>query len=140
MKVLLTIDGVQTEPGGHEQETSVSCEAYCEAGGDGCLFRYTADGERASLFLSRTCAWIEREGGSGAQMIFDPSVPATKCDYGTPFGTIPMEIRTDRIVVMGRGNTPGIFTLRGRIKYTLKLDGDYYLKCSVTIKAQQIQE
>ena len=139
MKVLLTIDGVQTEPGGREQETSVSCQACCETSGDGHLFSYTVEGERASLFISRSRAWMERKGGAGALMVFDPSLPVTKCDYGTPFGTIPMEIRTEKIVVMGRGNTPGVFALRGRIKYTLRLDEDYCLKCSVTIKAQQME-
>ena len=103
----------------------------------------------------------------GTRMVFDPALPATACSYVTPYGTIPMEIRTERIVLMdgcaGRrgadkkrtdsggagGNREDAVNedregparrirIMGRVKYVLTIGGDDPLNCSVTIKAQQI--
>lgn len=169
-RVLLTITGIQTDAHGNRQETAAQYEAAYRDDGGCHSFFYTAEGEDAVLYLSPELVRMERgKGGSrpGTRMVFDPALPATVCSYVTPYGTIPMEIRTERIVLMDgcagrrgadkkgrdRGSSGGnreeavnedrertVRSLRimGRVKYVLTIEGDDPLNCSVTIKAQQI--
>ena len=147
MTVRLSVCGKQTDPDGNTQENPALYTAACAPSGDGWLFSYEADGVPARLFLSRRLAWTERseeeaQDTPGNRMVFDPSVPAAKCLYETPFGTIPMEIRTRRIALLGKGaaaapegHAGNTFRLRARIFYTLQMDPGYELSCTVTIRA-----
>lgn len=149
--VRLSITGRQTEPDGTVQEDAQTVLAGCTASGGGWLFSYrTAEGP-ARLFLSRSLAWTERGTSSraDARMVFDPSVPETTCLYPTPFGEIPMEVRTEGIAVLGgptggsggdaaRGAPQADLRLRARIRYTLQLDAGYARTCAVTIRADRI--
>ena len=147
----LTIRGTQTDPDGNSQEhTSVYLARYTVAEeGPGHVFRYLIGGDdtggpESVLFVSRGLVRMERAGEGSSVMIFDPSVPMTGCDYGTPFGVIPMEIRTQRISVMDGGASlrpaagSGRLRLRARVQYSLGMDADYALECSVTIQADEI--
>lgn len=151
--VRLTIRGIQTDPDGNSQEhTSVYLAGYTEAEeGPGHVFRYRtgedkAGGPESVLFVSRGLVRMERAGEGSSVMIFDPSVPMTGCDYGTPFGVIPMEIRTQRISVMDGGASlrpaagSGRLRLRAGVQYSLGMDAGYALECSVTIQADEITE
>lgn len=169
-RVLLTITGVQTDALGNRRETAAHYEAAYRGDGGCHSFFYTAEEEDAVLYLSPELVRMERgKSGSrpGTRMVFDPALPATVCSYVTPYGTIPMEIRTERIVLMdgcaGRrgadkkrtdsggagGNREDAVNedregparrirIMGRVKYVLTIGGDDPLNCSVTIKAQQI--
>ncbi len=139
----LTIRGTQTDPDGNSQEhTSVYLARYTVAEeGPGHVFRYRMGGDdtggpESVLFVSRGLVRMERAGEGGSVMIFDPSVPVTGCDYGTPFGVIPMEIRTRRISLLG--GAASRIRLRARVQYSLGMDADYALECSVTIQADEI--
>lgn len=135
--VLLRIEGVQTDTDGNTQRSAQEYPARYMARGDSHLLRYMADREEAVLCLSRGKARMQRGGSGGTDMVFDPLAPSTDCAYRTPFGTIPMKVRTRKIVLMGenkRGEedrTPG---LRCRISYRLIMDGGYEMDCSVTIR------
>lgn len=139
-RVLLTITGTQTDSAGNSLKTEAQYEALYSGDGTGHTFSYIAEGDEAVLYLSSEIARMERGGKGGTRMVFNPAVSQMKCDYVTPFGIIPMEIRTERIVLMGgnRGAGDGDIRISGRIRYVLRIEGDEPLNCSVTIKAQQI--
>lgn len=136
--VRLTIRGSQTDPDGHTQESAAAYQAVWLPAEDGHLFRYTENGEESELFVSRRLVRLLRRGNGETQMLFDPSVPSAGSVYRTPFGGIPMEIRTERIAVLdGRDKSPGrACRVQARIRYTLCLDADYCLQCTVTIRAE----
>ena len=167
--VLLTVTGKQTDPDGSTQENTSVYRAVCRNKEDGFFFSYFDEGTKVNLFLSRGSAWMQRGTVRSARMVFDPSVPSTRCSYETDYGIIPMVIRTEGISVMAgglrrksvesrksitddrdgnrdssiSGNRSGDFcraarSLQARIRYTLVMDREYELKCSVTIKTQQI--
>ena len=163
--VLLTVTGKQTDPDGSTQENTSVYRAVCRNKEDGFFFSYFDEGTKVNLFLSRGSAWMQRGTVRSARMVFDPSVPSTRCSYETDYGIIPMVIRTEGISVMAgglrrksvesrksisddrdskrNGNLSGDFfraarSLQARIRYTLVMDREYELKCSVTIKTQQI--
>ena len=97
------------------------------------------------LFVSRKNAWMQRGSRESARMVFDPSVPSVHCDYETAYGTIPMEIRTEKISVLGGGLRANDIPFSGRensdlqarIRYKLVMGQDYELTCSVTVKTQR---
>ncbi|MDO5133165.1 MAG: DUF1934 domain-containing protein [Eubacteriales bacterium] len=137
--VILTITGRQTDPEEDPPQTRESTavyEAVCMARDGEYRFRYLAEGEEACLLLSKTCARMERGDARGTRMLFDPAVPSTKCAYRTPYGTIPMEIRTERITLMD-GGFPAGARVRARIKYTLSMEPGIRLECRVTIRSGQ---
>lgn len=163
--VLLTVTGKQTDPDGSTQENTSVYRAVCRNKEDGFFFSYFDEGTKVNLFLSRGSAWMQRGTVRSARMVFDPSASSTRCSYETDYGIIPMEIRTEGISVMAgglrrksvesrksiaddrdskrSGNRSGDFfraarSLQARIRYTLVMDREYELKCSVTIKTQQI--
>lgn len=163
--VLLTVTGKQTDPDGSTQENTSVYRAVCRNKEDGFFFSYFDEGTEVNLFLSRGSAWMQRGAVRSARMVFDPSASSTRCSYETDYGIIPMEIRTEGISVMAgglrrksvesrksiaddrdskrSGNRSGDFfraarSLQARIRYTLVMDREYELKCSVTIKTQQI--
>ena len=163
--VLLTVTGKQTDPDGSTQENTSVYRAVCRNKEDGFLFSYFEEGREVNLFLSRGSAWMQRGAVRSARMVFDPSASSTRCSYETDYGIIPMEIRTEGISVMAgglrrksvesrksisddrdskrNGNLSGDFfraarSLQARIRYTLVMDREYELTCSVTIKTQQI--
>ena len=163
--VLLTVTGKQTDPDGSTQENTSVYRAVCRNKEDGFFFSYFDEGTKVNLFLSRGSAWMQRGAVRSARMVFDPSASSTRCSYETDYGIIPMEIRTEGISVMAgglrrksvesrksiaddrdskrNGNLSGDFfraarSLQARIRYTLVMDREYELKCSVTIKTQQI--
>ena len=144
----LVITGKQTDPEGHTQTTTSVYEAVRLPHEKGHLFRYRAeDGREATLFVSRDLVYLKKGGGdsggrteetsadSGAagEMVFDPFSDAIRCDYATPYGTIPMEIRTDRITILGNRSR----RLQARVIYRLTMDPDYTMDCSVTIRAEE---
>ena len=140
-RVFLTITGIRTDADGNSMKTSTEHEAACLDEGTGNSFLYNEEGEETVLFLSPHVVRVERGGKTGTRMVFDPSVTMTECSYVTPFGTIPMEISTERIVIMGGGRRDRgsqKFRIAGRVKYRLRIGGDDPAECSVTIKAQQI--
>ena len=139
--VFLTITGIRTDADGNSMKTSTEHEAACLDEGTGHSFLYNEEGEETVLFLSPHVVRVERGGKTGTRMVFDPSVTMTECSYVTPFGTIPMEISTERIVIMDGGRRDRgsqKFRIAGRVKYRLRIGGDDPAECSVTIKAQQI--
>ena len=163
--VLLTVTGKQTDPDGSTQENTSVYRAVCRNKEDGFFFSYFDEGTKVNLFLSRGSDWMERGTVRSARMVFDPSASSTRCSYETDYGIIPMVIRTEGISVMAgglrrksvesrksiaddrdskrSGNRSGDFfraarSLQARIRYTLVMDREYELKCSVTIKTQQI--
>lgn len=165
LPVLLTVTGKQTDPDGNMQENTAVYRAVCRNKGEGYFFSYFAEGTGVNLFISRDRAWMQRGTVRSARMVFDPSAPSTRCSYETDYGIIPMEIRTEGISVMAgglrrksvesrksiadnrdskrSGNRSDDFfraarSLQARIRYTLVMDLEYELKCSVTIKTQQI--
>ena len=75
-----------------------------------------------------------RDSG-GTRMVFDPALSAARCMYETPFGRIPMLIRTEGIALLGGKKQAAPFRLTARIRYTLRMDPDYTLTCAVTIRA-----
>ena len=140
-RVFLTITGIRTDADGNSMKTSTEHEAAWLGSTAGHSFLYTEEGLETVLFLSPHIVRLERGGKTGTRMVFDPSVTMTECSYATPFGTIPMEIRTERIVIMDGGRRERgsqKFRIAGRVKYTLRIGGDDPADCSVTIKAQQI--
>lgn len=103
-------------------------------------FFYQEQGQAARLYVSRSVVIMERGGTGGTRMVFDPAVPATKCLYRTPYGTIPMEIRTRRIAVLfgsssSKGSSDVCGRLRARVAYLLTMEDDIRLECEVTIQA-----
>lgn len=163
--VLLTVTGKQTDPDGNTQENTSVYRAVCRNKEDGFFISYFDEGTKVNLFLSRGSAWMQRGAVRSARMVFDPSASSTRCSYETDYGIIPMEIRTEGISVMAgglrrksvesrksiaddrdskrSGNRSGDFfraarSLQARIRYTLVMDREYELTCSVTIKTQQI--
>ena len=140
-RVFLTITGIRTDADGNSMKTSTEHEAVWLGSGTGHSFLYNEEGQETVLFLSPDSVRLERGGKAGTRMVFDPSVTMTECSYVTPFGTIPMEIRTERIVIMDGGRrdrSSQKIRFAGRVKYTLRIGGDDPADCSVTIKAQQI--
>lgn len=136
-QVLVTIHGRQTDPEGKTQEIVSLYRGVQTGGKDGyelCCRSLQDTEDEISLFLSRTLLRMERRGPVRARMVFDPSLPAAKIDYNTPFGGIPMEIRTERIALLERGARRD--RIHARVKYTLAMEPDYMLVCSVTIKVQ----
>lgn len=161
--VLLTIIGRQKDPEGRTQENASVYEAvYTEedggAGGRRHLFRYAMEDGEAVLSLmgdgyappSLTSkrrggpggekarpkggnAFIERKNGT--RMVFAPDEPFTECGYITPFGVIPMKIRTERVAVLGGGSS-----LKARIRYRLCPDDGYELECTATVRAEPLPE
>ena len=139
--ILLTVTGKQTGPDGNTQENTAVYRAAQSLCGEGYLFTYRAEDVQVRLFLSRTLAWMERNGVKDTRMVFDPALFSTRCDYDTAYGTIPMEIRTGKISVLSGGlgqSGSSAGNIRARIHYTLVMGQDYEQKCSVTIKTQQI--
>ena len=139
--ILLTVTGKQTGPDGNTQENTAVYRAAQSLCGEGYLFTYRAEDVQVRLFLSRTLAWMERNGVKDTRMVFDPALFSTRCDYETAYGTIPMEIRTGKISVLSGGlrqSGSSAGNIRARIHYTLVMGQDYEQKCSVTIKTQQI--
>ena len=141
-KVRLTITGRQTDPEGHTQENTAvyRAEAAYAAGEEGFRFRYQEGDGESSLFVSRSLVCIHRGERGGTQMRFDPAVPGTECMYATPYGTIPMRIRTRRIAVLDGRSRPGPdekLRLRARVQYELRMDEAFCLECTVTIRAEE---
>ena len=95
-RVFLTITGIRTDADGNSMKTSTEHEAAWLGSTAGHSFLYTEEGLETVLFLSPHIVRLERGGKTGTRMVFDPSVTMTECSYVTPFGTIPMEIRTER--------------------------------------------
>ena len=136
-QVHLTIEGRQTDPEGNTQEITSVYRGVQTASGEGYEFRCRSledAEEEISLFLSRTLLRLERSSPVRTRMIFDPSLPVVKCEYDTSFGMIPLEIRTERIALLERGARKD--RIQARVKYTLTMEPDYILICSVTIKVQ----
>lgn len=151
--VRLSISGKQTDPEGNTQENTALHHAICTADGGGWLFTYMENGIPARLYISRSLAWMERgdlhregsssrtepaeslRGSGGTRMVFDPALSAARCMYETPFGRIPMLIRTEGIALLGGKKQAAPFRLTARIRYTLRMDPDYTLTCAVTIRA-----
>lgn len=130
-----------------EKEESAGREAGRKQGerernrkkGESREFFYQEQGQAARLYVSRQVVIMERGGTGGTRMVFDPAVPVTKCLYRTPYGTIPMEIRTRRIAVLfGSSNnkrtSDACGGLKARVAYLLTMDGDIQLECEVTIQ------
>lgn len=145
--VRLTIRGIQTDPDGHTQDNTSVCMARYFPRDGGHIFRCREGEEEnpalSELYVSREVVRMERGGSGVSRMIFDPSAELTRCDYGTPFGTIPMEIRTERISVLdGGGNGQSAMEtirIRARVQYLLSMDETWTLRCSVTIRADSLQ-
>ena len=143
--ILLTVTGKQTGPDGNTQENTAVYRAAQSLCGEGYLFTYRAEDVQVRLFLSRTLAWMERNGVKDTRMVFDPALFSTRCDYETAYGTIPMEIRTEKISVLGGGLRANDIPFSGRensdlqarIRYKLVMGQDYELTCSVTVKTQR---
>lgn len=131
--LILTLKGKQTDPDGRAWENASVHEAVCRevrrGAEKGREYSFQEEDGRACLYVSRQSVVMER--GGGTRMVFDPSLPAAQCLYRTPYGTIPMEIRTRRIAVLfssGGG-------CRARVLYTLRMEPDIRLDCEVTLSA-----
>lgn len=135
--VRVTIRGQQTDPEGHTQENiAVHRAVYTavEGGHQLCWQEGEETGKMSSLFISREIVRMKRGGENRTEMVFDPALPLTRCDYTTPYGVIPMEIRTGRISVLdGRTDPRAQIRIRARILYELRMDDSWALQCSVTI-------
>lgn len=131
--VRLEIRGRQMDDGGNVQETDAVFDAVCreeDGGADGRrhLFYFLMEDGEASLSLTVRSACLERKNGT--RMVFDPALPSTDCSYVTPFGVIPMRIRTERVAVLGRGDS-----LKARIRYRLFQGDGAGMDCTVTVSS-----
>ena len=104
---------------------------------DGCsrVFRYReedpAGGVTDSVIgFSDGCCSIVRTGLINTEMRFVPH-ETTRCSYGTPYGSIPMTIRTQLVAVRPVGDN-----FHARIRYQLTPEGADPMECAVTIKAE----
>lgn len=141
--VLLTLTGIQTDPDGNRQESTSVYEAVCTKEESGYLFRYREQKDAAEFFLSRGSVWMKREGQAAIHMRFDPSGIPVQGTFRTPFGSIPLTIRTERIAILdsaGAASQKNPAVLRARIKYSLTLGGDCTQSCSMTIRVQSIEK
>lgn len=139
--VSLTVTGRQTDPDGNMQENTAVYRGSCSVCDGGRLLSCSDAEGGLCLYLSRRKAWIEYRNAQGTlqgtRMVFDPALAAARCEYRTPFGTIPMSVTTHAIRILDGGGTEQR-SFQARLSYTLSMEPDYALKCAVTIKARQL--
>ena len=145
-EVLLTVTGEEIYGDGHKDSTRTCCRAVCEkstggSGGPGSAvftFRYREEDpgsgaatESVMKFSEGSCV-IARSGAIRTVMRFEPG-KEHHCMYGTPYGDIPMTIRTRLVAVREIGDN-----FHARIRYTLTPAGSEPAECAVTVRAEPV--
>lgn len=77
---------------------------------------------------------ILRQGVLNAHMVFEEG-RRTKSAYGTPFGTIHLEIQTDRYILEEEEGRISV-----RVCYRLDADGQSLSDCTVSMQITSAQE
>ena len=135
-EVLLIVSGEETYADGHKDSTRTYSRAVYETGDGFRRFRYREEDpesravtESVIEFSSEGCS-IVRTGAVNVKMRFVPD-EETRCDYDTPFGSIPMEILTRLVAERQIGEN-----FHARIRYRLILEGSDPVECVVTVRAE----
>ena len=146
-EVLLTVIGEEIRGDGHKDSTRTCCRAVFEKVSDGsgmpdsavCTFRYRerdpgsgAATESVMKFSGGGCV-ITRSGEITARMQFEPG-KEHRFMYGTPYGDIPMTIRTQLVAVREVGDN-----FHARIRYTLTPEGAEPAEYAVTVRAEPVR-
>lgn len=136
IEVLLTVTGEETYADGHKDINRTRCRAVWESSAV-TVFRYREEdpsgGSTESMMeFSDGCCIITRTGVISTEMRFVPD-QETHCDYGTPFGSIPMTIFTHLVALRQVGDN-----FHARIRYRLTPEGGDSIECAVTVKAEPV--
>lgn len=145
-EVLLTVTGEMLYGDGHRDNTRTCCRAVFEKAFDGsggpdsavCTFRYREEdpgrgaATESEMKFSGDCCVIARSGVIRTEMRFEPG-KEHRCMYGTPYGDIPMTIRTRLVAVREVGDH-----FHARIRYTLTPAGSEPAECAVTVRAEPV--
>lgn len=147
-EVMLTVIGEEIYGDGHKDSTRTCCRAVCEKTFDGSggpdsavyTFRYreeapgsSAAAESVMKFSGGGCV-IVRSGEICARMQFEPG-KEHRFMYGTPYGDIPMTIRTRLVASREVGDN-----FHARIRYTLAPEGSEPAECAVTVRAEPVRD
>lgn len=137
-QVWVTITGVRTTPDGEQQRTQTRFQAAYRENGKTRILRYAQaqeGGEAVSCTLTVEEDRIimqQEDFGSTMSMIMGEE---TDSGYGTPYGTIPMKIFTQRVAVK---ESP--VSIHARAHYRMKMEPDYEIRNMITIRIEPLKK
>ena len=137
-KIRLRISGEQTDEAGNVDRNETAAEGILFREGNRFLVEYTerpsegTDTVRSRLLLSEGGMEMVREGALHSHMTFQPG-HSCRTEYGTPFGSMFMEIETEFYRLLERKKS-----IHARARYRLRMDAGYSISCAVTVRIDLI--
>ncbi len=137
-KIRLRISGEQTDEAGNVDRNETAAEGILFREGNRFLVEYTerpsegTDTVRSRLLLSEGGMEMVREGALRSYMTFQPG-HSCRMEYGTPFGSMFMEIETEFYRLLERKKS-----IHARARYRLRMDAGYSISCAVTVRIDLI--
>lgn len=137
-KIRLRISGEQTDEAGNVDRNETAVEGILFREGNRFLVEYTerpsegTDTVRSRLLLSEGGMEMVREGALRSYMTFQPG-HSCRMEYGTPFGSMFMEIETEFYRLLERKKS-----IHARARYRLRMDAGYSISCAVTVRIDLI--
>ncbi len=133
-KIRLRISGEQTDEAGNVDRNETAAEGILFREGNRFRVEYTerpsegTDTVRSRLLLSEGGMEMVREGALRSYMTFQPG-HSCRMEYGTPFGSMFMEIETEFYRLLERKKS-----IHARARYRLRMDAGYSISCAVTVR------
>lgn len=124
-QVQLTVTGVQKPPDGSEERSELRTEALCREDGETIFLEYSDEETPCELALEKDRILLKRGAGEMAMI----AGKETACEYETPYGSIPMRVATQQVVIK---KTPR--SIYARAHYRLRMAPDYEVQSMITIK------
>lgn len=137
-KIRLRISGEQTDEAGNVDRNETAVEGILFREGNRFRVEYTerpsegTDTVRSRLLLSEGGMEMVREGALRSYMTFQPG-HSCRMEYGTPFGSMFMEIETEFYRLLERKKS-----IHARARYRLRMDAGYSISCAVTVRIDLI--
>lgn len=137
-KIRLRISGEQTDEAGNVDRNETAVEGILFREGNRFRVEYTerpsegTDTVRSRLLLSEGGMEMVREGALRSYMTFQPG-HSCRTEYGTPFGSMFMEIETEFYRLLERKKS-----IHARARYRLRMDAGYSISCAVTVRIDLI--
>ena len=137
-RIRLRISGEQTDEAGNVDRNETAVEGILFREGNRFLVEYTerpsegTDTVRSRLLLSEGGMEMVREGALRSYMTFQPG-HSCRMEYGTPFGSMFMEIETEFYRLLERKKS-----IHARARYRLRMDAGYSISCAVTVRIDLI--
>ncbi|MEE1050556.1 MAG: DUF1934 domain-containing protein [Lachnospiraceae bacterium] len=137
-KIRLRISGEQTDEAGNVDRNETAAEGILFREGNRFRVEYTerpsegTDTVRSRLLLSEGGMEMVREGALRSYMTFQPG-HSCRMEYGTPFGSMFMEIETEFYRLLERKKS-----IHARARYRLRMDAGYSISCAVTVRIDLI--